>query len=30
VQQTVESAGTSHQLADLAGELSRAIRQLRL
>ncbi len=30
VQQTVDSAGTSHQLADLAGELSRAIRQLRL
>ncbi|MCP8467316.1 methyl-accepting chemotaxis protein [Pseudomonas sp. ZM23] len=30
VQQTVESASTSHQLADLAGELSRAIGQLRL
>jgi methyl-accepting chemotaxis protein len=30
VQQTVDSAGTSHQLAELAGELSRAIRQLRL
>ncbi len=30
VQQTVDSAGTSHQLADLAGELSRAIGQLRL
>ncbi|MFV3334209.1 methyl-accepting chemotaxis protein [Pseudomonas sp. NY15437] len=30
VQQTVDSARTSHQLADLAGELSRAIRQLRL
>lgn len=30
VQQTVNSASTSHELAELAGELSRAIRQLRL
>ena len=29
VQQTLESATTSSQLADLAGELSRAIRQLK-
>ncbi|MCY1340920.1 Methyl-accepting chemotaxis protein McpS [compost metagenome] len=30
VRQTLDSAGTSHQLADLAGELNRAIGQLRL
>ncbi|CDF85020.1 hypothetical protein PKB_3682 [Pseudomonas knackmussii B13] len=30
VKQTVDSAGTSHELAELAGELSRAIGQLRL
>ncbi|MEG6660608.1 hypothetical protein V2A87_51695, partial [Pseudomonas aeruginosa] len=30
VQQTVESAATSQQLVDLAGDLTRAIGQLRL
>ena len=30
VQQTVDSATTSYQLATLAGELNRAIGQLRL